>query len=62
MKRLAAAEGNTFIPGRCGGFVLVARAALYDNLPQGELGDYKEHAARVRYRLLPGVVVSRHSA
>jgi len=52
MKRLAAAGGNSFVPGRCGGFVLVARVALYDNLPQGELGDYKKHAARVRMRLL----------
>jgi protein-S-isoprenylcysteine O-methyltransferase Ste14 len=35
--------------------VLVVRTALEDRTLQAELAGYKEYAARVRYRLLPGI-------
>ena len=38
-----------------GTLVLVVRIVLEDRTLQEELADYKEYAARVRYRLIPGV-------
>jgi protein-S-isoprenylcysteine O-methyltransferase Ste14 len=43
------------IPGGIAVLVLVVRTALEDRTLQRELQGYKEYAARVRYRLLPGV-------
>lgn len=43
------------IPGVLGGLLLVVRTILEDRTLQQELGGYPEYAARVRYRLLPGI-------
>lgn len=43
------------IPGVAAVAALVARTALEDRTLQAELSGYAEYAARVRYRLLPGV-------
>jgi len=43
------------IPGVLGGILLVLRTVLEDRTLQRELDGYQEYAARVRYRLLPGV-------
>jgi protein-S-isoprenylcysteine O-methyltransferase Ste14 len=45
----------TFVPTGLGYLVLVVRTAMEDRLLQSELIGYKEYAARVRYRLIPGV-------
>jgi protein-S-isoprenylcysteine O-methyltransferase Ste14 len=44
-----------FVPSALAYLALVVRTALEDRLLQNELVGYKEYAARVRYRLLPGV-------
>jgi protein-S-isoprenylcysteine O-methyltransferase Ste14 len=43
------------IPSVLGGLLLVLRTALEDRTLQQELDGYKEYAAQVRYRLVPGV-------
>ena len=43
------------IPSGLGYLMLVARTAMEDRLLYDGLSGYKEYAARVRYRLLPGV-------
>jgi protein-S-isoprenylcysteine O-methyltransferase Ste14 len=43
------------IPGAVSALLMVVRAALEDRTLLAELAGYKEYAARVRYRLLPGV-------
>lgn len=43
------------IPGVLSAGAIVARTALEDRTLQEELDGYREYAARVRYRLLPGV-------
>lgn len=43
------------IPGVLGGLLMVLRTALEDRTLQQELEGYQDYAARVRYRLLPGV-------
>ena len=43
------------IPGGLGALLLIIRTALEDRTLQNELDGYKEYAAQVRYRLLPGV-------
>jgi protein-S-isoprenylcysteine O-methyltransferase Ste14 len=43
------------IPGVLGGLLLVIRTILEDKTLQRELDGYREYAARVHYRLLPGV-------
>lgn len=43
------------IPGVLGGLLMVLRTVLEDRTLQCELDGYHEYAARVRYRLLPGV-------
>jgi protein-S-isoprenylcysteine O-methyltransferase Ste14 len=43
------------IPGALGGLLLFIRTILEDRTLQRELDGYREYAARVRYRLLPGV-------
>jgi protein-S-isoprenylcysteine O-methyltransferase Ste14 len=43
------------IPGAIGALILVVRTVLEDRTLQAELEGYKEYAARVRYRLIPGV-------
>jgi protein-S-isoprenylcysteine O-methyltransferase Ste14 len=49
--------GSTWalIPGALGGLLLVVRTVLEDRTLQRELDGYPEYAARVRYRLLPGI-------
>lgn len=42
------------LPGVLGGLLLVIRTILEDRTLQQELDGYREYAARVRYRLLPG--------
>jgi protein-S-isoprenylcysteine O-methyltransferase Ste14 len=44
-----------FIPAAITVLVIVVRTALEDRTLQSELPGYKEYAARVRYRLIPGV-------
>jgi protein-S-isoprenylcysteine O-methyltransferase Ste14 len=44
-----------FLPGALNAILFVARTALEDRALQAELPGYAEYAARVRYRLLPGV-------
>jgi len=43
------------IPGGLAALLTVARTALEDRTLHEELPGYAEYAARVRYRLLPGV-------
>ena len=43
------------IPAAITVLVVVVRTALEDRTLQSELPGYKEYAARVRYRLIPGV-------
>jgi protein-S-isoprenylcysteine O-methyltransferase Ste14 len=43
------------IPGGLAAILVIVRTALEDRTLQAELAGYKEYAARVRYRLLPGV-------
>ena len=43
------------IPAAITVLVVVVRTALEDRTLQSELPGYKEYAARVRYRLVPGV-------
>ncbi len=43
------------IPGVLGGLLLIIRTILEDRTLQRELDGYRAYAARVRYRLLPGV-------
>jgi len=43
------------IPTAAGTLVIVVRIVLEDRTLQAELEGYKEYAARVRYRLIPGV-------
>ncbi len=43
------------IPGALSAFLMVVRTALEDKTLQSELPGYKDYAAQVRYRLLPGV-------
>ena len=43
------------IPGGLGALLLVIRTALEDRTLQAELSGYREYAARVRYRLTPGI-------
>jgi len=43
------------VPAGLGALALVARTALEDHTLHEELDGYREYAARVRYRLLPGV-------
>jgi protein-S-isoprenylcysteine O-methyltransferase Ste14 len=43
------------IPGTLVSLVLVVRTLFEDRMLQQELAGYKEYAARVRYRLIPGV-------
>jgi protein-S-isoprenylcysteine O-methyltransferase Ste14 len=43
------------VPVAVGGMVIVVRTVLEDRLLQNELEGYKDYAARVRYKLLPGV-------
>jgi protein-S-isoprenylcysteine O-methyltransferase Ste14 len=43
------------IPAAVGALTLVVRTVLEDRTLQAELEGYKEYAARVRYRLVPGV-------
>ncbi len=43
------------IPGGLIGGLFIIRTALEDRMLQAELPGYKEYAARVRYRLVPGV-------
>jgi protein-S-isoprenylcysteine O-methyltransferase Ste14 len=44
-----------FVPGILEVGLLVVRTALEDRTLQAELPGYREYAARVRYRLLPGI-------
>ncbi len=44
-----------FIPVAVGVGVLIVRTVLEDRLLHKELAEYQEYAARVRYRLIPGV-------
>ncbi|MBI5305028.1 MAG: isoprenylcysteine carboxylmethyltransferase family protein [Chloroflexi bacterium] len=44
-----------FLPAVLTGIAVIARTALEDQTLQNELAGYREYAARVRYRLLPGV-------
>jgi protein-S-isoprenylcysteine O-methyltransferase Ste14 len=43
------------IPAVLVSLVLVVRTFFEDRMLQSELHGYKEYAARVRYRLIPGV-------
>lgn len=43
------------IPGALSALLMIVRTALEDRTLQNELPGYKEYAAQVRYRLLPGV-------
>jgi len=43
------------VPAGLAACLLVIRTALEDKTLQAELDGYKDYAARVRYRLLPGV-------
>ena len=45
----------SFLPAVLTGIALIARTALEYQTLQNELTGYREYAARVRYRLLPGV-------
>jgi len=45
----------TFLPAVLTGLAVIARTALEDRTLQNELTGYREYAAQVRYRLLPGV-------
>jgi protein-S-isoprenylcysteine O-methyltransferase Ste14 len=44
-----------FIPAGLALCILVVRTALEDSVLQDELAGYREYAARVRHRLLPGI-------
>jgi protein-S-isoprenylcysteine O-methyltransferase Ste14 len=52
---IALASLWALIPSSLFAVLLIVRTALEDRTLQDELGGYKEYAARVRYRLLPGV-------
>jgi protein-S-isoprenylcysteine O-methyltransferase Ste14 len=54
---LALALGSFWavIPTVLASLLLVVRTVLEDRTLQNELGGYKEYAARIRYRLVPGV-------
>ena len=52
---LLLASAETFFPILIAVAVLVIRTALEDRTLQGELPGYREYAARVRYRLIPGL-------
>jgi protein-S-isoprenylcysteine O-methyltransferase Ste14 len=54
---MALAMGSywAFVPVAVGLLVIIVRIVLEDRLLQNELAGYKEYAARVRYRLVPGV-------
>ena len=43
------------IPAALSALAFIVRTALEDKTLQAELNGYKDYAARVRYRLLPGV-------
>lgn len=43
------------IPGGLAALLFIVRTALEDRTLQNELDGYKDYAARVRYRLLPGI-------
>ncbi len=44
-----------FLPAACGAAILVVRTRLEDRFLQKGLAGYKDYAARVRYRLIPGI-------
>ncbi|NLX49139.1 MAG: isoprenylcysteine carboxylmethyltransferase family protein [Methanospirillum sp.] len=48
-------SARALAPAACLVAVGVARTALEDRFLQGELDGYREYAARVRYRLVPGI-------
>jgi protein-S-isoprenylcysteine O-methyltransferase Ste14 len=52
---LALASYWAFIPAALGYLVIIVRTAMEDHMLQNGLAGYKEYAARVRYRLIPGV-------
>jgi protein-S-isoprenylcysteine O-methyltransferase Ste14 len=60
---MVSALGTTILLGSLWAFIpatlliglIIFRTALEDRTLQNELEGYKEYAARVRYRLLPGV-------
>jgi protein-S-isoprenylcysteine O-methyltransferase Ste14 len=54
---MALAMGScwAFIPVASGTLVIIVRIILEDRVLQNELQGYKEYAARVRYRLVPGI-------
>jgi protein-S-isoprenylcysteine O-methyltransferase Ste14 len=52
---LVLGSGWALVPAALIGALFVLRTALEDRTLQAELPGYKEYAARVRYRLIPGV-------
>jgi protein-S-isoprenylcysteine O-methyltransferase Ste14 len=52
---LALGSWLALVPAALIAVTFTVRAALEDRTLQEELAGYKEYAARVRYRLLPGV-------
>ncbi|MGA2796555.1 MAG: isoprenylcysteine carboxylmethyltransferase family protein [Thermoguttaceae bacterium] len=44
-----------FIPAAISVLLVIVRTALEDRMLQNELAGYKDYAARVRYRLVPGI-------
>ena len=52
---LALGSWWAFIPGGLATILVIVRTVLEGRTLQAELPGYKEYAARVRYRLLPGV-------
>jgi len=44
-----------FIPAGLGYLTIIVRTAMEDRLLHNELAGYRDYAARVRYRLIPGV-------
>jgi protein-S-isoprenylcysteine O-methyltransferase Ste14 len=47
--------GWALIPAAIASAILVVRTIFEDRMLRNELAGYKEYAARVRYRLIPGV-------
>ena len=52
---LALCSNWAFIPAALGYLTLIVRTAMEDRLLYDGLPGYKDYAARVRYRLIPGV-------
>ena len=52
---LLLASAWAFVPALIAVVLLVIRAALEDRMLHAELTGYTEYAARVRFRLIPGV-------